>query len=132
MRTGVVAAAVVSLALLVRTTAGADQQEAAIGQEVYTQVQASGTIVDRPNPLYDVLDPIALRIARVADPLYDSPFAFVIVHDASPNAFAVPGGVVYVTDSLFHFVQNREEFASILCHETAHDIDHLVGQRPRA
>jgi beta-barrel assembly-enhancing protease len=124
VRAEVVAAAVVSLALLVGTKAGADQQEAAIGQQVYTQVQASGTIVARPSPLYDVMDPIALRIARVADPLYDAPFAFVIIHDASPNAFAVPGGVVYVTDSLFHFVQNREEFASILCHETAHDIDH--------
>src|ERR1700722_11282912 len=106
MRAGVVAAAVVSLALLVRTTAGADQQEAAIGQQVYTQVQASGTIVARPNPLYDVMDPIQLRIARIADTLYDAPFSFVIIHDASPNAFAVPGGVVYVTDSLFHFVQN--------------------------
>lgn len=117
-------AAVASLILLVRAAAAADPQEAAIGQEVYTQLQQAGTIVDRPNPLYDVLDPIALRIKRIADPQYDVPFAFVILHNAAPNAFAVPGGVVYVTDALFHFVQNKEEFASILCHETAHGIDH--------
>jgi len=124
VKPAVVTALALSLAFAESSAAKADQQESAIGQQVYAQMQQSAAIVARPNPLYDVLDPIAARIKRYADPQYDYPFAFVIVHDAGPNAFAVPGGVVYVTDALFHFVQNKEEFASILCHETAHDIDH--------
>jgi predicted Zn-dependent protease len=120
----VVAAAVASLAILARTAAFADDQETAIGQQVYQQFQQRGVIVARPDHLYDVLDPIALEIKRWADPEYEYPFAFVVIHDPAPNAFAVPGGVVYVTDSFFGFVQNREEFESVLCHETAHDIDH--------
>jgi predicted Zn-dependent protease len=102
------------------------QQEQQIGQQVYAQLQQKGEIIPRPNPMYDVLDPIAHRIAQVADPQYDFPFRFILVHEAQPNAFAVPGGNVYVTDSLIKFVQNREELAGVLCHETSHDIHHDV------
>jgi predicted Zn-dependent protease len=48
------------------------------------------------------------------------------VHESQPNAFAVPGGNVYVTDSMMHFVQNKEELAGVLCHEVSHDIHHDV------
>src|SRR6185312_3979680 len=38
----------------------------------------------------------------------------------------VPGGNVYVTDSMMRFVRNKEELAGVLCHETSHDIHHDV------
>ena len=123
MRVPVLLAAVASI-VLAPAAALPDAQETAIGQQVFQQLSANNEIVARPNPLYAVLDPIALKIDPVADALYDEPFTFVILHDPSPNAFAAPGGNVYVNDSLFTFVQNREEFASVLCHEVAHDIDH--------
>ncbi len=104
----------------------ADDQEAQIGKQVYAQLQQKGEIIARPSPLYDMLDPIAAQIKRIADPQYDYPFTFILVHEKSPNAFAVPGGNVYVTDSLMSFVQNREELAGVLCHETSHDIHHDV------
>jgi len=104
----------------------ADDTEAKIGQQVLAELQQKGEIIPRPNAYYDTLDPIAARIARVADPQYDYPFTFIMVHETQPNAFAVPGGNVYVTDSLMKFVQNKEELAGVLCHETSHDIHHDV------
>ena len=104
----------------------ADDQETQIGAQVYAQLQQKGEIIARPNALYDSLDPIAARIKRIADPQYQYPFTFILVHEKSPNAFAVPGGHVYVTDSLMSFVQNKEELAGVLCHETSHDIHHDV------
>src|SRR5262249_23037706 len=41
-----------------------------------------------------------------------------------PNAFAAPGGNVYVTDSLMYFVKNSDELAGTLCHEVSHTIHH--------
>ncbi|HEY4440495.1 MAG TPA: M48 family metallopeptidase [Candidatus Elarobacter sp.] len=103
-----------------------DQQlETQIGQQEYQQLQQKGEIVAN-SPYYSVLNPIAQQIKRVADPQYYHPFQFIIVHESSPNAFAVPGGNVYVTDSLMKFVENREELAGVLCHETSHDIHHDV------
>lgn len=109
--------------------AGADMQtqEAQIGRKVYGELKAKGEIIPRSSTsYYDVLDPIATRIKSVADVQYSTPFSFILVHEAQPNAFAVPGGNVYVTDSLVRFVRNREELAGVLCHETAHDIHHDV------
>jgi len=101
-------------------------QESDIGTQVYQQLRAKGEIIGRPNALYYKLDPIAARIKRIADPQYTHPFTFILVHETQPNAFAVPGGNVYVTDSLMRFVKYREELAGVLCHETSHDIHHDV------
>ncbi|MBC5801353.1 MAG: M48 family metalloprotease [Candidatus Eremiobacteraeota bacterium] len=102
--------------------------EAQIGAQVYAQLKQKGEIISRASDPsgYALLDPIAARIAQVADPQYDFPFHFILVNEAQPNAFAVPGGNVYVTNALLKFVQNKEELAGVLCHETSHDIHHDV------
>jgi predicted Zn-dependent protease len=100
-------------------------QEAQIGRQVYAELAKKGEII-KDSPDYAILDPIAGQIKRVADPQYEFPFHFLLVHEKQPNAFAVPGGNVYVTDSLMKFVKNREELAGVLCHETSHDIHHDV------
>ncbi|HVA37741.1 MAG TPA: M48 family metalloprotease [Candidatus Dormibacteraeota bacterium] len=106
----------------------AQDPEAQIGQQVYKQLEGEGKIV-KDSPYYSVLDPIAKRIAVVADPQYQYPFHFILVKEKQPNAFAVPGGNVYVTLPLMTFVQNQEELAGVLCHETSHDIHHDVMHR---
>lgn len=103
----------------------AAQVEQQIGQQEYQQLQQKGEIITN-SPYYAILNPIAQRIARVANPQYDFPFHFILVHESQPNAFAVPGGNVYVTDTMMTFVQNKEELAGVLCHETSHDIHHDV------
>jgi beta-barrel assembly-enhancing protease len=58
----------------------------------------------------------------VAQPRYNHPFKFFIVHEPHPNAFATPGGNVYVVDSLLYFVKNTEQLVGTLCHEVSHTI----------
>ena len=111
-------------------TASPADEEAIIGQKVYTELQQKGEILSN-SPYAAELAPIAHRIAAVADPQYEYPFTFYIVHEAQPNAFAVPGGHVYVTDALFKFVKTKEELAGVLCHETSHDIHHDVINNER-
>jgi beta-barrel assembly-enhancing protease len=102
-----------------------EQLEMKIGQQEYQQLQQQGILILN-SPYYEILNPLARQIKRVADPQYFHPFRFILVHQAQPNAFAVPGGNVYVTDSLMKFVKNREELGGVLCHETSHDIHHDV------
>jgi predicted Zn-dependent protease len=94
-----------------------------MGQEVFEELKRKGEIVEA-SPLYEQLRPIADAIARVAQPRYTHPFKFYIVHEKQPNAFATPGGNVYVVDSLLHLVKNTEELAGTLCHEVSHTIHH--------
>lgn len=106
-------------------TASDQQTEMQIGQQEYQALQKKGEIIS-DSPYYAVLNPIAEQIKRVADPQYFHPFQFILVHETQPNAFAVPGGNVYVTDALMKFVENKQELAGVLCHETSHDIHHDV------
>src|ERR1700692_4798870 len=98
-------------------------QEVQMGQEVFNELKAKGEIIES-SPLYDQLKPIANAITRSAQPRYNHPFKFYLVHEAQPNAFATPGGNVYVVDSLLYFVKNTDELAGTLCHEVAHTIHH--------
>jgi predicted Zn-dependent protease len=97
--------------------------ELQVGQQVFEELKAKGEII-ASSPLYDSLTPIADRVTRAAQPHYNHPFKFYLVHEQQPNAFSVPGGNVYVTDSLLYFVKNTEELAGTLCHEVAHTIHH--------
>src|SRR4029453_13783314 len=98
-----------------------DEQQ--VGQEVFNELKAKGEIISA-SPLYDYLKPIVTAIGRTAQPRYNHPFKFYLVHESQPNAFATPGGNVYVTDSLLYFVKNTEELAGTLCHEVSHTIHH--------
>lgn len=122
---GTAALACLAALSLVRAPAHADDTERQIGAQEYRQLEQKGELIFS-SPWYRVLNPIAERIAHVADPQYDYPFHFILVHEKSPNAFSVPGGNVYVTDSLMSFVHNRQELAGVLCHETSHSIHHDV------
>jgi len=108
--------------------------EVQLGQEVYDELKGKGQIV-ATSPLYAQLEPIAARITQAAQPQYEHPFKFYLVHQTQPNAFSTPGGNVYVADSLLYFVKNTEELAGTLCHEVAHTIHHdtvtLMQKRQR-
>src|SRR5258708_908513 len=107
------------------TAARADDNsdEVQLGGQLFAQLKAQGEIV-KTSPLYDSLAPIAAAITKVVQPHYPYPIHFYIVHEKQPNAFAAPGGIVYVVDSLMYFVHNTEELAGTLCHETSHLIHH--------
>ena len=98
-------------------------EELQMGQEVFNELKAKGEII-QSSPLYDTLNPIADAITRAAQPRYNYPFKFYLVHEAQPNAFSVPGGNVYVVDSLLYFVRNTDELAGTLSHEVSHTIHH--------
>lgn len=98
-------------------------EELQLGQEVFNELKAKGEIIES-SPLYDQLRPIADAITRSAQPRYNHPFKFYLVHEQQPNAFATPGGNVYVVDSLLYFVKNADELAGTLCHEVSHTIHH--------
>jgi predicted Zn-dependent protease len=98
-------------------------EEVQMGQEVFNELKAKGEIIES-SPLYDQLKPIADAITKAAQPHYNHPFKFYLVHETQPNAFATPGGNVYVVDSLLYFVKNTEELAGTLCHEVSHTIHH--------
>jgi len=99
------------------------QQEKQLGTDTFNELKTKREIIDS-SPLYDSLKPLASDIARAAQSRYGLPIKFYLVHEPQPNAFATPGGNVYVVDELLYFVKNDEELAGTICHELAHTIHH--------
>jgi predicted Zn-dependent protease len=118
---GLAAIAAIAAGRASRAATDAPDDEQQIGQQVFDELKAKGEIV-ASSPLYDTLTPIATAIVRTAQPRYTHPFKFYLVHETQPNAFSVPGGNVYVTDSLLYFVRNSEQLAGTLGHEVSHTI----------
>jgi len=105
-------------------THGCNQdEELEMGQEIFNELKANGEIVES-SPLNDELRPVADAITRAAQPQYNHPFKFYLIHEDLPDAFAAPGGNVYVVDSFLYFVRNSDELAGMLCHEVSHTIHH--------
>ncbi|HUB82215.1 MAG TPA: M48 family metallopeptidase [Bryobacteraceae bacterium] len=48
------------------------------------------------------------------------PFTFQVIEDDAPNAFALPGGFVFVNTGLIKLADEEDEFAGVLAHEIAH------------
>jgi predicted Zn-dependent protease len=62
---------------------------------------------------------VGQAVARVSD-RPDIDYYFSIVNSPVPNAFATPGGYVFLSIGLLRMVQNEAQLAGVLGHEIAH------------
>src|SRR5258706_14096713 len=106
-----------------RSAKPAEDEELNVGREMFDQLKAKGEIIES-SPLYDVLLPVIDPIMKAAQPMYPHPFKVYLVHEAQPNAFATPGGYIYVVDALLYFAKNKEQLAGTLSHEVSHTLHH--------
>lgn len=69
-------------------------------------------------------------VARLEGSVFD--YRFSVVRDPSINAFAVPGGYIYVNTGLINRARNDDEIAAVLGHEVAHiHAHHIVRQQEK-
>jgi predicted Zn-dependent protease len=59
-------------------------------------------------------------------------FQFFVIKDASINAFAVPGGFVFLHNGLVLATSTESELASVMAHEIAHVTQHHIARMIRA
>ncbi|HIE50272.1 MAG TPA: tetratricopeptide repeat protein [Armatimonadetes bacterium] len=73
--------------------------------------------------LLDWVQRVGERVASVA-PRQDVDYVFYIANTDEVNAFAAPGGFIFVTRGLLDTVESDDELAGVLAHEIAHVSDH--------
>ncbi len=94
------------------------QQEIQIGRQIEADVAKSPGFADDPGQLHYVAS-IGRKLARASE-RPTLPWTYHIVRDSSVNAFAAPGGFIFVTRGLLPFVKSANELAFVLGHETTH------------
>lgn len=129
MRTGtcllIVACAVFATACATNPVTGKRQmtllseaEEAAIGQQQDAEIRREmGVYNDRALEQY--VNEIGQELARNSH-RPNLPWTFTIVDSPAINAFALPGGYVYVTRGILAYLDDESELAGVLGHEIAH------------
>lgn len=106
------------------------EREAALGREAAQQVSQEMGIVDDP-ALTAYVSAVGERVARES-PRQDYPYRFQIVDVPEPNAFALPGGYVYVSRGLLVITNSEAELTNVIGHEVAHVAARHAAQRETA
>ncbi len=95
-----------------------EAQEVALGKESDAQVRQEMGLYDDPD-LQRYVSGIGLRLARLSE-RPNLPWQFAVVDQAAVNAFALPGGFIYVTRGILPYLDSEAELAGVLGHEIGH------------
>jgi len=96
-----------------------ESQELALGQQAAAQVASQMTLLPESDPLVQYVNKVGQRIAAVSDrpELF---YRFHVVDDTTINAFALPGGYIYMYRGLLTHMNSEAELAAVLAHEVGH------------
>lgn len=95
-----------------------ERQEISLGQESDPVITAQYGLVDDP-ALQAYVSALGMRLAAVSE-RPDLPWSFKVLDDPLVNAFALPGGYVYVTRGILAHFESEAELAGVLGHEIGH------------
>jgi predicted Zn-dependent protease len=88
------------------------------GEEAAKSVEADIGLLDDPE-LNAYVEGIGNKLLRGL-PIREFPYRFAIVDQMEPNAFALPGGQIYVSRGLLALANNEDELACVIGHEIVH------------
>ena len=95
-----------------------EAQEIQLGQQMDPQVkQEMGVYNDAELQRY--VSDIGMRLARASE-RPNLPWSFTVVDEPAVNAFALPGGKIYLTRGILAFLHDEEQLAGVLGHEIGH------------
>ncbi|MEX0899369.1 MAG: M48 family metalloprotease [Gammaproteobacteria bacterium] len=95
-----------------------ESQEIEIGRQTAAAAEAQMGLVDDP-ALQEYVQRIGMVMARASE-RPELPWHFGVIDDPTPNAFAAPGGFIYVTRGMLSLMNNEAELATVIGHEIGH------------
>ncbi len=93
------------------------EKEMALGKQLAEEVQRQAKVLDDPL-ITEYVNRVGQNLVRNSDAKV--PFKFQVIDGPEVNAFALPGGYVFVYTGLIKMADEEDEFAGALAHEIAH------------
>lgn len=107
------------------------EQEIELGAEAAKEIARSPGLYRDPK-LQAYVASVGSKLAAVSE-RPDLPWSFQVVDDAGINAFALPGGPIFVTRGLLAHLENEAQLAIVLGHEVGHvTAEHAANQLSKA
>ena len=93
------------------------EKEIALGKQLAQEVQRQAKMADDPL-ISEYVNRLGQNLVRNSDARV--PFTFQVIESEVPNAFALPGGFVFVNTGLIELAEEEDELAGAMAHEIAH------------
>ncbi|HEY6401932.1 MAG TPA: M48 family metallopeptidase [Blastocatellia bacterium] len=93
------------------------EKETAIGRQLSAEVDQTSKIINDPL-ISEYVNRVAQNIVLHSDSKV--PFTIKVIDAQEVNAFALPGGFLYVNRGLLEAAENEAEVAGVIAHEVAH------------
>ncbi len=93
-------------------------------------LQRFGGEVQNP-PLSAYVSAVGARVVAASDRA-DETWRFTVLDSPAVNAFALPGGYIYVTRGLLALANSESQLAAVLAHEVTHVLEYHVEARQAA
>ena len=93
------------------------EREVAIGRQLAAEVDRSSKIINDPI-VTEYINRVAQNVVLHSDSKV--PFTIKVIDSQEVNAFALPGGFLYVNRGLLEAAENEAEVAGVIAHEIAH------------
>lgn len=107
-----------------------ESRELEIGKEEHDKVLASMRVV-QDQRLNDYVNEVGQRVAEGSH-RNDLEYTFTVIDSPEINAFALPGGYVYINRGLLLYLKSEDELAAVLAHEVGHiTARHAIQQQAR-
>ena len=109
------------------------QQDIQLGQEAAQEVRRKSQVVQNQF-LQNYVNQVGQRLANTPEARQSEfPFSFTVINDPTVNAFALPGGPMFIQTGLLKDVDNEAQLAGVMGHEMSHVIlRHGTNQASKA
>ena len=109
------------------------EQQIQIGQQARLEVYKQMPALPDSNPVSRYVQQLGKKLERVIPPDRSWPYEFHVVQAADINAFALPGGPIFVNLGTIQAADNEAELAGVMAHEMSHIyMQHSAKQAPKA
>lgn len=102
------------------------EQEKKARQQFLLDVKKHLNVIDDPY-IRDFINDFGKYLAQYVETKHFD-FDFYVINEDELNAFAGPGGVVFVYSGLIRVMDEVDELASVICHEIAHVSSRHISQ----
>ena len=109
------------------------QQQEKLGLQAVGEVYKQMPVLPDSNPVTQYVQQLGKRLGTAIPPDRSWPYQFHVIPASDINAFALPGGPIFVNLGTIQAAENEAQLAGVMAHEMSHVyMQHSAKQAPKA
>ena len=114
-----------------RASMSKDKQEQ-LGLRTAAEVYKQMPVLPDANPVSQYVQQLGRKLTTVVPAQYSWPYQFHVVQQTDINAFALPGGPIFINIGTINAAENEAQLAGVIAHEMSHVyMQHSAKQAPK-